>query len=285
MSSQSPGEFPYTSKDFEVIAATLYDETGIKLDKSKSQLAYSRLTKRLRLLGLESFKDYCALISQKGSQEHAHMCAALTTNVTRFFRESHHFDHFKKVELPKLITSAKAGKRVRIWSAGCSSGEEPYSIALTILSLLPDARAFDIKILATDFNPHVLAVGQAGRYPAEEMKDVPLDLRSKWMDPVLVDGTQCYQLDEAVLRLVTFKKLNLMEKWPMAGPFQIVFCRNVVIYFDDETQARIWARMMPVLDARGVLYIGHSERVSGQALSQTVCEATTTYRKNLRAAA
>ena len=285
MSSLNSGEFSYTPQDFEVIARTLYAETGIKLDRSKSQLVYSRLTKRLRALGIESFRDYCALVSQTGSDEHARMCSALTTNVTRFFRESHHFDHFKKLELPKLIASAKAGKRIRIWSAGCSSGEEPYSVALTILSLLPDARAYDIKILATDFNPHVLAVGRAGRYPAEDMKDVPADLRTKWMDPATVEGERFYQLDEAVLRLVAFKPLNLMEKWPMSGPFQVIFCRNVVIYFDDATQARIWTRMMPLLDRNGVLYIGHSERVTGQAVSLTVCEGTTTYRKNVKAAA
>jgi chemotaxis protein methyltransferase CheR len=139
--------------------------------------------------------------------------------------------------------------------------------------------------LATDFNPHVLAVGKAGRYPAEEMKDVEPALRNQWMDPITVDGERYYQLDEAVCRLVTFKKLNLMEKWPMSGPFNVIFCRNVVIYFDDATQARIWSRMIPMLDAHGTLYIGHSERVTGQAVNQTVVEGTTTYRKNLRVAA
>jgi chemotaxis protein methyltransferase CheR len=285
MNKVASGDFGFTPQDFEYICKTLYDETGIKMDQSKSNLVYSRLTKRLRALGLESFRDYCSLIAEDGSEEHAKMCSALTTNVTKFFREKHHFEHFKKFELPKLIALAKSGKKVRIWSAGCSSGEEPYSIALTILSKLPDARAYDIKILATDFNPNVLAVGIAGHYPADEMKDVERELREQWMDEINVDREKHLQLDDAVLRLVSFKQLNLMSTWPMKGTFHIIFCRNVVIYFDDQTQSRIWQRMMPLLDNSGMLYIGHSERVSGPATSQTHCEGTTAYRKILRSAA
>jgi chemotaxis protein methyltransferase CheR len=285
MSNAISKDFGFTPQDFEYICKTLYDETGIKMDQSKSNLVYSRLTKRLRVLGLESFRDYCSLVSESGSDEHSKMCDALTTNVTKFFREKHHFEHFKNIELPKLISMAKAGKKVRIWSAGCSSGEEPYSIALTILSKVPDARTLDIKILATDFSPTVLAVGKAGIYRADEMKEVDRDLREKWMDEIIVDREKHYQLDDAVMRLVSFKELNLMGSWPMKGTFQIIFCRNVVIYFDDHTQSKIWQRMMPMLDNNGMLYIGHSERISGPAIAQTFCEGTTTYRKQVRAAA
>ena len=285
MSTLVSGEFAFTGADFDLIAKMLYDETGINLQKSKATLVYSRLTKRLRALQLESFRDYCALVANQGNEEIPHMCAALTTNVTKFFREAHHFQHLRERILPNLLTAARGGKKIRIWSAGCSSGEEPYSIALTILSMMPDARSFDIRILATDINPHVLATGKAGCYPVEDMDTVDQSLRVKWMDRVAVNGTPCYQLDDAVRGLVSFRPLNLMGSWPMKGPFQIIFCRNVVIYFDDVTQARVWGRILPLLDTDGVLYIGHSERVSGQAVTQTHCEATTTYRKKLRTAA
>jgi chemotaxis protein methyltransferase CheR len=285
MTSLVAGEFAFTGQDFEFIARTLYDETGIHLQKSKSTLVYSRLTKRLRALGLERFKDYCSLISRTGNDELPHMCAALTTNVTKFFREIHHFDHLRSKVLPGLLSAARAGRKVRIWSAGCSSGEEPYSVALTILSLLPEARSYDIRILATDINPHVIEVGKAGHYPEEEMGDVEPAMRNKWMERVTVKGASRYQLDDAVRGLVTFRQLNLMGNWPMRGPFQIILCRNVVIYFDDATQARIWDRIMPLLDQNGILYIGHSERISGQAVAQTHCEGTTTYRKTMKAVA
>lgn len=285
MTSIGSGEFAFTDRDFQHIARTLYDETGIHLEQSKAMLVYSRLTKRLRLLGLENFRDYCELISATGNDELPSMCAALTTNVTRFFRENYHFDHLRSKVLPGLLAGARAGKKVRIWSAGCSSGEEPYSIALTILSLMPEARSYDIRILATDINPHVIEVGRAGRYPEADMGDVEAALRTKWMERVTVGGLQHLQLDEAVRGLVSFRPLNLMGNWPMSGPFQVMFCRNVVIYFDAPTQARMWSRMLPLLDTNGVLYIGHSERISGPAVSQMNCEATTTYRKMMRAVA
>lgn len=285
MTPTMSGEFPFTGQDFERIKRILYDETGIHLKESKSNLVYSRLTKRVRLLGLESFRDYCELISRTGNAELQHMCTALTTNVTAFFRESHHFDHLRSQVLPRLLPGAKAGRKVRIWSAGCSSGPEPYSIALTILSLMPEARSHDIKILATDINPHVLETGRAGRYPVDEMSGVEPALRNKWMERVSVNGVPHLQLDEAVLGLVTFRPLNLMGSWPMRGPFQAIFCRNVVIYFDEATQARMWSRILPLLDQSGVLYIGHSERITGPAASQTQADGTTTYRKTMRAVA
>ena len=285
MNKGKAGEFDFTAKDFQFIAKTLHDETGIALQESKSMLVYSRLAKRLRHLGLENFHDYCALISESGNAELPEMCAALTTNVTRFFRESHHFDHLREKVLPPLLAAARSGKKVRIWSAGCSSGEEPYSIALTILQLLPDARAYDIRILATDINTQVLETGRLGRYREQDMDDVAPALRNSWTERVIHNAVPHLQLDDAVMNLVSFKQLNLNENWPFRGPFQVIFCRNVVIYFDEATQSRLWGRMMTLLDPNGVLYIGHSERVSGVAITQTNCEATTTYRKTLRSVA
>lgn len=273
------GEFQYTQSDFEVIASTLYRETGIHLPPTKSTLVYSRIAKRLRALGLQSFRDYCALVGDEaGSEELAAMVSALTTNVTRFFREAHHFTHLKQKLFTPLIQKLCQGGRLRIWSAGCSSGQEPYSIALTLLSMLPDARSFDARILATDLNPHVIETGRQAIYPEEELEDVPAEMRRMWMEK-LDDGSGRYQLDDAVRRLVTFRPLNLMGSWPMRGPFDIIFCRNVVIYFDEKTQEKIWNRFLSVLEPGGHLFIGHSERVVGPALAQLSLEATTTYRK------
>jgi chemotaxis protein methyltransferase CheR len=278
-------EFSFTDEDFNLIAKTLHNETGIHLQRSKAALVYLRLAKRLRALGLESFSDYCALISSAGNGELSHMCAALTTNVTKFFRERHHFEHLRTKVLPKLLDDARCGKKIRIWSAGCSTGEEPYSIALTILSMMPDARAYDIRILATDINSEVIKVGIAGQYPIEQLATVNHELTSSWTERIVKNGHQYFQFDDAVLRLISFRPLNLMTKWPMRGTFQAIFCCNVVIYFDEETQAKIWSRLLSMLDLNGVLYIGHSERIPNCAALDSRFEENTTYRKVTKVAA
>ena len=271
------GEFGFDRGDFEFIATTLYEDAGIHLPATKASLVYSRLTKRLRHLGLESFKDYCALVgSSAGAEERTQMIAALTTNVTRFFREPHHFDHVRAKLIVPRADAIRAGARLRIWSAGCSSGQEPYSIALTILSHMPDVRSFDVKILATDINPHVLETARRAIYPAEEVQGVPLDQRRAWMEAA---GNGTMKLDDAVRGLVNFKRLNLMGAWPMRGPFDAVFCRNVLIYFDEKTQTRLLNRVTSLLRPGGFLYLGHSERLVGPAEAMFKADGTTSYRK------
>lgn len=270
------GEFGFDRSDFAFIASAIYEDAGIHLPASKANLVYSRLAKRLRALGLESFRDYCALVgSEDGAQERAQMIAALTTNVTRFFREPHHFDHLRRVVEP-LVKEIRSGRRLRIWSAGCSSGQEPYSIALSLLSLIPDARAYDVRILATDINPLVLETARKAVYPAEEAVSVPADLRRSWMEGT---GTGNLRLDEAPRGLVTFRQLNLIGGWPMKGPFDAVFCRNVVIYFDEKTQMRLLNRISPLIRPGGHLYLGHSERLIGPAEQLFRVDGTTVYRK------
>ena len=271
------GEFGFDRSDFAFIATTLHEDAGIHLPASKANLVYSRLAKRLRALGLESFRDYCDLMgSEEGAEERTQMIAALTTNVTRFFREPHHFDHLRKKVIEPVASEVKQGGRLRIWSAGCSSGQEPYSIALTLLSVLPDARGHDVKILATDINPIVLETARKGLYPAEEVVSVPADLRKSWMEPT---GIGTLRLDEAARGLVAFRPLNLIGGWPMKGPFDAVFCRNVVIYFDEKTQMRLLTRISSLLKPGGFLYLGHSERMVGPAEALFRLEGTTTYRK------
>lgn len=269
------GEFLFTADDFRTIAATLHAAAGIALPESKATLVYSRLAKRLRALGLESFRDYCALVTgAEGLDERQQMIVALTTNVTRFFREPHHFDHLKEKVLPPLLAAAKRGGSVRIWSAACSNGQEPYSIALTILSLMPDAPQYDVKILATDIDTQMLAEARAGSYSTQIVAAVPPELRARWFER---DGENL-RVSEPVRQLVTFNELNLIGDWPMRRQFQAIFCRNVVIYFEEETQSKVFSRFLPLMSPDARLYIGHSERVCGDAAARMETDGVTTYR-------
>jgi chemotaxis protein methyltransferase CheR len=275
------GEFLFTEEDFARIARMLHDDAGIYLPEVKATLVYSRLAKRLRALGLQSFRDYCALLTEEGgggAGERQQMLAALTTNVTRFFREPHHFDHLKAKVLPPLLDQARRGGRVRLWSAACSTGPEPWSMALTVLSLMPDAAQFDVRILATDIDPNVVAEGKRGVYRNDAVEPIPSDLRTRWMQRTTQDGELAWSAGEEMRKLVSFRELNLIGSWPMKGRFDAIFCRNVVIYFEEETQARVWARFKPLLTREGRLYIGHSERLNGPAATAFVSDGLTTYR-------
>ena len=269
------GEFLFTGEDFRTIAATLHAAAGIALPDSKATLVYSRLAKRLRALGLESFRDYCALVTgADGLDERQQMIVALTTNVTRFFREPHHFEHLKEQLLPPLLANARRGGSVRIWSAGCSNGQEPYSIALTILSLMPDAPEYDIRILATDIDIQMLAEARAGVYSSQVIAPVPGEMRARWFER---EG-DAWRASEPLRRLITFNELNLIGDWPMRRQFQAIFCRNVVIYFEEETQSKVFARFLPLMSPDARLYIGHSERVCGPAAARLETDGVTTYR-------
>jgi chemotaxis protein methyltransferase CheR len=208
------------------------------------------------------------------------MIAALTTNVTRFFREPHHFEHLRTAIIEPLAESARRGNRIRLWSAACSTGQEPYSMALTVLSVLPNAASLDVRILATDLNPHVVAHGKNGQYQKEELRDVPPNLRAKWFETAPGDSRgNTLKIADEVQSLVSFRQLNLMGSWPISGPFDAIFCRNVVIYFDRDTQSTIWNRLTRLLREQGALYIGHSERISGPAAALLSTDGITTYRK------
>ena len=268
------GEFLFTEDDFKKIANILHSHAGIALAEGKAALVYSRLAKRLRTLGLRSFREYCSLVEgQQGVDERQAMMAALTTNVTRYFREPHHFDHLREVVMPKLAETARRGGRVRLWSAACSNGQEPYSMAITVLGALPEAANLDVKILATDIDPNMIAEGKAGVYREDAVAPVPLDLRRKWFKK----SGAGWEVADELRELVAFRELNLIGDWPMKGKFDVIFCRNVVIYFDEPTQERIWSRFAPALVPGGTLYIGHSERVSGPAASQFETTGLTTY--------
>ncbi|HEY1736663.1 MAG TPA: protein-glutamate O-methyltransferase [Methylovirgula sp.] len=273
------GEFLMTATDFRQIADMLHADAGIHLPESKATLVYSRLIKRLRALGLKSFRDYCALVAERGgADERQQMLAALTTNVTRFFREPHHFEHLRKDVLPTLIETAKRGGRVRLWSAACSNGAEPYSIALTLLSAFPNVTTCDVKILATDIDPNMVAEASAGLYNDAALQPVPADLRLRYFTSTRHENGKMWQASDALRSLIGFRELNLVGSWPMRGKFDVIFCRNVVIYFEEGTQARLWSRFVPHMMPGGRLYIGHSERLSGPAATMFESEGITTYR-------
>jgi chemotaxis protein methyltransferase CheR len=284
-SRQSPdevlasGEYPLTRRDLSEVAAMIYADAGIYLNDSKASLVYSRLSKHIRSLGLKGFREYCSLVSStEGAAVRREMLSHLTTNFTRFFRENHHFEHLRDDVLPGLINRAKSGGRVRIWSAACSDGQEPYSIALTVLAMLPNAADYDFRILATDIDPKILETARMGAYDEGALESVSPAMRKQWFKEVDVNGRRKFQVDDRVKKLITFNELNLMAQWPFKGNFDVIFCRNVVIYFDEPTQMKIWSRFASLLPEAGHLYIGHSERVSGDAKNLFDNIGITTYR-------
>lgn len=273
--SVAPAAIEMTAADFRRIADRVKSEYGIHLPDAKRDLVYSRLMRRVRILGLTDFAAYCAFVeSTAGVAERTEMLSALTTNVTHFFREMHHFDLMRQSILPPLLQAARKGGRLRIWSAGCSSGQEPYSLALTILTLLPEAARHDIRILATDVDPQVIARAGEGRYPASEAASIPQPMVQQFTEPT-PDG---FRIGDAARALVTFAPLNLMGDWPMRGPFDVIFCRNVAIYFDAPTQERLWQRFAGLMRPGAHLLIGHSERVTGPADTSLENVGITAYR-------
>ena len=265
-----PGEFAFTWADFHFLADLVRAESGIVLAEAKANLVYSRLSKRVRELGLASFADYCARV-QADEIERQALIAAMTTNVTRFFREAHHFEHLEREVLPELIREARAGGRIRIWSSACSSGEEPYSIAMTLLNMMPDAGERDVKILATDLDPNMLAAGKAALYPRARLADIP-----KPFHRFTEDHGAHIRIAEPVRKLVSFRGLNLLKYWPVKARYQVILCRNVMIYFDQKTQDDIWSRFAQHLAPGGMIYIGHSERIATGPYDLT---GQTTYRR------
>ncbi|MDH4439514.1 MAG: protein-glutamate O-methyltransferase CheR [Rhizobium sp.] len=273
------GEYPLTRRDLNEIASMIYSDAGIALNDSKASLVYSRLSKHIRNLGLSGFRAYCQLVSSpEGAPERREMLSHLTTNFTRFFRENHHFEHLRDEVLPGLIQRAKSGGRVRIWSAASSDGQEPYSIGLTVFQAFPNVLDYDFKILATDIDPKILAIARQGAYDEQALETVSPAVRKQWFKEVEIAGRRKWQVDERLKRLITYNELNLMAQWPFKGKFDVIFCRNVVIYFDEPTQVRIWNRFCDLLPVGGHLYIGHSERVSGEAKNDFDNIGITTYR-------
>ncbi len=246
---------------FAALARVAHAEAGLVLPPDKAPMVMSRIGKRMRRVGARSLEEYCELLECPDcGEERREMIFALTTNVTSFLREAHHFECFRETILPELVTRARQGGRVRLWSAGCSTGQEPYSLAMTVLEAFPEAATTDLRILATDIDPHVLREARGGSYAEQLLQPLPEIWRSRFFEPGS-EATGQWRVKEEVRRLVVFRELNLLDRWPMKGRFDAIFCRNVVIYFDRVTQSALWPRFHGALAPGGYLFLGHSERI------------------------
>jgi chemotaxis protein methyltransferase CheR len=273
-----PNEFALGEREFERIRKRLYDVAGISLSDAKRTLVVARLSKLVRNMRLTSFDAYLDHLETKASAlEAQEFVNALTTNLTRFWREEHHFTHLVGYVGELIKSRAGAGdKRLRIWSAGCSTGQEPYTIALNLLAAWPELKRWDFKILATDIDTSVLAKAATAVYPEGELNGLSPE-RARLFERT---GDGRIRVPQAAAGLVSFKQLNLMAQWPMKGPFDAIFCRNVAIYFDKPTQGQVFERLGHILAPGGFLYIGHSENLgTGSAgfrlVGKTIYQART----------
>ena len=254
-------EFEFSEADFQALSKVAYEHAGIMLPEAKKNLLYGRLSRRLRTLGLPSFEEYRQYLKENSAEELQLFINALSTNHTKFFREQHHFEHFVTDVVAPFLAKHPTGGRMRIWSAGCSSGEEPHTIALILAAEIKDLASRDVRILATDIDTDVLRKAAQGVFSAEAVSAVPAKYRAPLSK---VEGTDNFAIDRKVCSLISFGHLNFMdERWPMRGPFDAIFCRNVMIYFDGPTKTRLVDRFTDLLRVGSWLYIGHSESLLG----------------------
>lgn len=257
------GDIALSEREFDRVKARVHAQAGISLSDSKRTLVVSRLSKLVRALSLGSFDNYLDYLERtKDPAANQDFINALTTNLTRFWREDHHFDHLVEYVgqvLQRKKAQAQGGKpRLRIWSAGCSTGQEPYTIALQLLHSYPELQRWDFRILATDIDTNVVHKASQGVYPTSELNGLSAE-RSGLFESA---GEGLVRIPAAAARLISFKSLNLMENpWPMRGPFDAIFCRNVAIYFNKDTQLELFRRLGELLVPEGFLYIGHSENM------------------------
>jgi len=253
----SEREFDFTEQDFMRVKTLVYDFAGIDLNDSKKNLVYNRLAKRIRFLELNSFKEYLSFVEAQGEAEFVHLINAITTNLTFFFRENHHFEYLANTVIPSIIEQNKNSKKIRIWSAGCSTGEEPYSLAIVLKETVP--AGWDARVLATDLDTNVVETGRTGVYKIDRLKGVSEARKKRWF----LKGTGAkdgyVRVKPELQQVIDFGQINLMNEWPIKDAIDVIFCRNVVIYFDKETQAKLFDRYANLLPDHGHLFIGHSE--------------------------
>lgn len=291
--SAMPYEFTYTEADFKMLSSSLYEWTGIQLQPEKKQMLYSRLSKRLRSLNIRDFESYRDYLLHGSNDEKSKFISCLTTNLTSFFREKHHFDHLESTALPQLhqhpLICRKTRKpTLKIWSTACSSGEEPYSIA-AVLSAYRLTKSIlnaqcHYRILATDIDQDIIQKAEAGHYQLGAQHNIPqlyqraLGIEKRLRRDRDEDLSPSLIIPENLKQMIAFKTLNLTGQWPLQGPFDIIFCRNVLIYFDRETQIDLIKRLGALLRPGGWLYIGHAEFFDAK-ISYLQTDGRTIYRK------
>ncbi len=250
-------DFSITAEEFQRFRTLIYDESGISLSEQKQTLLASRLSKRLRDLELTTFSEYYAKVTKDPTnEEFTRMLDLVSTNKTDFFREPKHFDFLRERIIPELASA----KRIRIWSSACSSGEEPYTIAMTIFDHVQDPAQWDYKILASDLSTRVLAKAVSGLYDEERFRGVPLEIIKRHFLRGRGEQTGLFKVKPHLASAVTFRRLNLMDdRFPIKSPLDLIFCRNVMIYFDRPTQEKLVNKFHHYLRPGGYLFIGHSE--------------------------
>lgn len=265
-------------KEFAEIGRIVHEAARIRLLESKITMIESRLARRLRQHGLGSYRDYVRFVQADPAERDA-MVTALTTNHTHFFREGHHFDFLEDQVLAQLKAQVGSGRSVRIWSAGCSSGEEVHSIAMTLAGRSRAEAGWlmrgDVRLLATDISPPVVAKASAGRYDIEGAEGIPADYRKSWVE----DEGATFTVDAELRAKISPRVLNLFADWPMRRQYDVIFCRNTMIYFDEDAKAELCARFAKLLTPGGYLFIGHSERLLGEATQYLSPCGQTIYRK------
>ncbi len=262
---QTPqGVLAISDEEFEFFRSIVYEESGIDLSDKKKALLQARLTKRLRELRIRTYHEYIGHLKSHFHDEIEHFINCITTNKTEFFREGGHFEFLRTTVLPAYEREKR--RRIRIWSAGCSTGEEPYTIAIVLLDYF-DGRALpDVKILATDIDSRVLETAKAGTYKAESVHMIGLDMLRRYFYRGTGENQGLFKVKHDVRRLISFRRLNLLdESYPMKNTFDIIFCRNVIIYFDKDTQNALFAKFHRYLADDGYLFMGHSEALIGRS--------------------
>ena len=265
--------------EFDFIRHVVGENAGIVLGPNKRQLVQGRLARRLRELGLPTYEAYCSYLRDAGPEELVGLINAITTNVTSFFRENHHFEALASYMLPEAMKRNAVSKRLRIWSAGCSTGEEPHCLAMVAAETMPAAPRWDLKILATDIDSDVIEAAASGIYPVDRMASVAAERLKRFFQKGTGEHQGAAIAKHELKSLITFRTLNLLHSWPMKGPFDVIFCRNVMIYFDQPTREKLVNRFSEMLVPGGYLCIGHSESIhAGSAPFKLV--GKTIYRRN-----
>jgi len=270
-------DFFLTEKEFFKLREIVYEEAGIKLSDAKRVLMQSRLVKRLRQLKLNSFGDYYDYLQNNYDLEKDNFINLITTNKTDFFRENDHFEFMKSVVLPAIDRNGQ--NEIRIWSAGCSTGEEPYTLAIVLNEFFENRKKPDVKILATDIDTNVLQHGINGVYSVDQVKKVHDRIKNKYFLKGEGENEGFYKIKDHLKRYVYFRRLNLLsDSFPMKRQFDLIFCRNVIIYFDKDCQRKMFSNFYPYLKDEGYLMVGHSENIS-TVTDKFVLNGRTIYRK------